>query len=188
MAEVKNEEKKVDVTSEVKERSKTDRFKEHIQKIIFQELGVKVSKDKAWGLFKAMIHGTTEFVLNDEDKKLPLAGVGTFQVLETKPRGSKAGLDEEGNPVEGAKVWPCVPRFRFYPSSVIDNLLEQEYGLEDHGVEVKHYGIFKTDEDPVEKKEEKPKKVSKKKEAKVEEKAVDAEEESVDVDNFDDEI
>lgn len=129
-----------------KDRSKTDVFKEHVQKIIFQSLGVKVSKDKAWALFKNMTHGTTEFVLNLEDKSLPLSGVGTFAILETKPRGSKAGLDKDGNKIDGAKVWPCVPRYRFYPSSVTEKMIEQVYGLEDHGVEVKHYGIYAADE------------------------------------------
>lgn len=135
-------------TVEVKERSRTDLFKEHIQKVIYQTLGVKVSKDKAWALFKNTIHGTTEFVLNIEgdEKKLPLAGVGTFCILETKPRGSKAGLDKDGNPIEGAKVWDCVPRFRFYPSSVTEKMVEQVYGCADHGIEISHYGIFKTDD------------------------------------------
>lgn len=133
-------------TKEVKERSKTDCFKEHIQKIIYQTTGMKVSKDKAWAMFKNIIHGTTEFVLNieGEEKKLPLAGVGTFCILETKPRGSKAGLDKDGNPIEGAKIWDCVPRFRFYPSSVTEKMVEQVYGCADHGIEVEHYGIFKT--------------------------------------------
>jgi hypothetical protein len=44
------------------------------------------------------------------------------------------------------KVWPCVPRYRFYPSSVTEKMIEQVYGLEDHGVEVKHYGIYAADE------------------------------------------
>lgn len=142
MSEVKNE------TVETKELTKTDAYKVHLQKIIHQELGIKVSRDKAWGLFKAIIHGTVEHVINLEgaEKKLPLAGVGTFEILETKPRGSKAGLDKDGNPIEGAEAWPCVPRFRFYPSSVIDNLVEFSYGLGDHDIEVKHYGVYKTEE------------------------------------------
>lgn len=159
MAEVKNE-ATVDA-KEVKERSKTDRFKEHVQKIIFQELGVKVSKDKAWSLFKAITHGTFEFVLNEEDKKLPLAGVGTYEILETKPRGSKAGLDKDGNPIEGAEAWECVPRPRFYPSSVMNKMVEQVYGLADHGVEIEHYGIFKAEE-PIAEKVEKAEKSAKK--------------------------
>ena len=141
----------------LKERSKTEVFKEHLQTIIYQQTGKKVSKSKAWEIFKAITHGTVEFVLNipqeneGDEKKLPLAGVGTFQILETSPRGSKAGLDKEGNPIEGAVPWPCVPRFRFYPSSTIDTLCEYKYGLGGHEVNEKHYGLFvedvATDED-----------------------------------------
>ena len=136
----------VKVTKEPKEMSKTDAYKVHVQKIIFQELGVKVSRDKAWSLFKAIIHGTVEHVLNIDKKKLPLAGIGTFEILDTKPRGSKAGLDKEGNPIEGAEAWPCVPRFRFYTSSVIDNVVEHSYGLGNHDIEEKHYGIYKVED------------------------------------------
>ena len=137
-----------------KERGKTDVFKEHVQKIIFQTLGVKVSKEVAWNLFKAIQHGTVEFVINieGENKKLPLAGVGTFEILETKPRGSKAGLDPEGNSIEGAIPWPCVPRFRFYPSVTIDNLVEYSYGLGEHEInedEIKHYGLYAPAAEPV---------------------------------------
>lgn len=188
-------------TKEVKERSKTDMFKEHIQKIVYQTLGVKVSKDKAWALFKNITHGTTEFVLNIEEtvdeegnksgKKLPLAGVGTFCILETKPRGSKAGLDKDGNPIEGAEVWACVPRYRFYPSSVTEKLVEQAYGLADHGVEVEHYGIFKEDAEPVveEKAEKKQvKKADKKAEKKEAKAAVTEPVADEEFDEFDDEI
>lgn len=134
-----------------KETNKTDMFKVHIQKIVFQTLGVKISKEKAWELFKAIQHGTVEFVINIEggSKKLPLAGVGTFEILETKPRGSKAGLDPQGNPIPGAEVWPCVPRFRFYPSVTIDNLVEHSYGLGNHNFkeeDIKHYGLFASEE------------------------------------------
>lgn len=189
------EEIKKEETKEVKERSKTDLYKEHIQKIIFQTLGVKVSKDKAWSLFKNVIHGTEEFVLNiesttDEEgkksgKKLPLAGVGTFCILETKPRGSKAGLDKDGNPIEGAKVWDCVPRFRFYPSSVTDKMIEQVYGLADHGVEIEHYGLYAS-EQVVEEEPKSEKKTAKKAEVK---ETVEPDIDDTDgIDDFEDEI
>lgn len=132
--------------TEPKNTTKTDLLKKHTQAIVKQTLGVKVSKEKAWDLFKAIIHGTVELTMNAEGKSIPLSGVGTFEVLETKPRGSKAGLDKDGNPIEGATAWDCVPRFRFYPSSTIDKMLEQAYGFADHGIETKHYGIFVTEE------------------------------------------
>lgn len=146
--------------SEVKEMSKTEQYKVHLQKIVAQELGVKVSKDKAWNLFKAVINGTVQFVLKLDDQKMPLAGVGTFEVLKTKPRGTKAGLDENGNAIPGAKVWEFVPRMRLYFSSVVDKQLEQFFGLEDHGIEMKDYGIFVTDDAPAEVVEEAPAKAT----------------------------
>lgn len=182
MAEVN--ETKAEVT-EAKQKSKTERYKEHLQKIVYQQLGMKVSKDKAWNLFKAIQHGTVEFVVNlpaeegtvgegtgeegrTRERTLPLAGVGTFKILETKPRGSKAGLDKEGKPIEGATAWPCVPRFRFYPSSKVDQYIEWKYGLGDHtDVKEEHYGIFAPDLEP-----EKPAKATKKaKKSKTEKKA-----------------
>lgn len=143
------------VQEEVAKTSKTEVLKRHVQAIIQQTLDVKVSKGKAWDLFKALIHGSVELTLAVEGKSIPLAGVGTFQVLETKPRGLKAGLDKEGNPIEGAKVWPTVPRFRFYPSTNIDKGLEQKYGLADHGITETHYGLFCDDVQEKADKEEK---------------------------------
>ena len=102
-----------------------------------------------------MIHGSFEYTLNMEDnkageKKLPLSGVCTFEVINTKPRGSKAGLDKDGKPVEGAKVWDSVPRMRVWPSQIVQDRVERAYGLGEHeDLEVKHYGIFKEDEPEV---------------------------------------
>ena len=146
----------VNVVEQVVEKkvSKTDIFKQHLQKIIFQELGVKVSKEKAWNAFKAIQYGTVEHVLHLEDKRLSLAGIGAFEILESKSRGQKAGLDKEGNPIEGAEVWPCVPRYKIYPSSVVSAMVEKAYGLGHHDdLEDKHYGIYREDtveETPVE--------------------------------------
>lgn len=141
------EENKV-VETEAKEVSKTEKFKEHIQKIIWQTTGKKVSKSVAWELYKNIYHGSVEFVLNDADHKVPLAGVCTLEILETKPRGSKAGLDKDGNPIEGAEVWEVVPRMRVNSSSVVNKYVEWKYGLGNHtDVEEKHYGIFKSDEE-----------------------------------------
>lgn len=144
--------------------SKTEAYKKHLSSIVTQTLGVKVSRAKAWELYKSIIHGTVEFVMNLDEaaskfdeagvvkkvgtKTLPLAGIGTYEVLKTAPRGFKAGLDKEGNKIEGANVWPFVPRFRFYPSSVIDRYCELAYGLdEDPDFKIKHYGVFLKEED-----------------------------------------
>ena len=140
--------------SEEKKVSKTELFKSHLQLIIKDSLGVKVSKDKSWELFKSIMGGTTEFVLNQEDLKLPLAGVGNFEVIKTEPRGSKAGFREERTTGEDGKVtktlvrdeslkvWPFVPRYRFYASSLVEKVVENHFNLGDHDIEPKHYGLY----------------------------------------------
>jgi hypothetical protein len=153
MAEVKQK-----TPVEAKELSKTDLFKAHLQKIVKDVTGNRISKSAAWDLFKDIIAGTVEFVENQplekadgEDnlgtRRLPLAGVGSFEILNVKPRGTKAGLrkNEAGEwvPDESLKVWDYVPRFRFYASSKISERLEQVFGLEDHGAEIKHYGLYR---------------------------------------------
>ena len=128
-------------------KTKTDQYKEHLQSIILNATGHKVSRETAWSLFKDIIHGTVQFTTKQENLALPLSGVGKFQVLKTTPRGSKAGLmkDENGTWVPDPKgtAWEFVPRFRFYPSIAIDRGLEDLFGYGDHeGIEHKDYGIY----------------------------------------------
>lgn len=131
--------------TEVKKVSKTDQYKAHLQAIIKQTTGQKVSKEVAWNLFKNIMAGTVQFTLNQEDHKLPLAGVGNFEVIKTQPRGSKAGLDKEGNPIPGAEVWEFVPRYRFYPSVAVERVVEDFFGLGGHELDKVNYGIYAED-------------------------------------------
>lgn len=147
----------VETAPEATGASVTDLFKVHLQKIIKDRLGARVSKKDSWDLFKDIIHGTVEFVVNQPlegvddgeslgTRRLPLAGVGSFEVLNTKPRNTKAGLvkkdDGEWVRDESLPVWEFVPRFRFYPSSKVSEFLEQHFGLADHGLTPVSYGIF----------------------------------------------
>lgn len=132
--------------SEEKKLSSTDVYKNHLQAIIYQELGVKVSRDKAWKLFKAIILGTVQHVAKIDGNKLSLAGIGSFEIIKSTPRGSKAGLDKDGNPIPGATPWPFVPRMRWYTSSVVDSNVESMFGLGDNpDAELTNYGLYKTD-------------------------------------------
>jgi hypothetical protein len=152
------EQKEVAAAEESRGAAKTDQFKIHLQKIIKDVTGKTVSKSTAWKLFKEIIGGTVQFVEKQEletsdnpdelgSRRLPLAGVGSFEIVNTKPRGTKAGFrkTENGELVkdESLKVWPFVPRFRFYPSSKISDRIEQTLGLEDHGLEIENFGIFR---------------------------------------------
>jgi len=111
---------------------RTERFKEHIQAMLRQEFGVKVSKAESWEFFKNFVDGIVEFTLEAEDNEVPLAGTGKFEILKTKPRGSKK---EEG--------WPFTPRFRFRPSVTINRRVEDYFDLGGHDIEVGHFGLFK---------------------------------------------
>lgn len=114
---------------------KTDLFKKHLQSIIKNRLGERYSKKDSWELFKSIIHGTVEFVSELEDNRLPLAGVGIFEILKTKPRGRKK---EEG--------WEFVPRYKFYPSVKINNYLEQIFEFDNHNLDdYGGYGLFNED-------------------------------------------
>lgn len=166
---------KLPVVETTKEKSKTEEFKEYYQKVVQAQLGVKVSKQKAWDFFKATVLGTVNFVINlpeeGEAKKqrLPLAGIGSFEVLKSQAKGKKAGFNEDGTPMAGVKQWPFNPRFKFYPSQVIEQILEQHYDLTDHGIEIKDYALVAdtVKEEPKETKETKePKEVAPKEEPK----------------------
>lgn len=145
--------------------TKTQLFKKHLQAIIFKVTGKKVSQDKAWELYKSIQAGTLEFVYNQEDKKLSLAGLGRYEIKETKPTGKKAGfvkvmdengkpkLDEEGHTIEvkdeSLPVWDVVPRYKFYPSTAVDEVLYALYNCPGEYKEPKHYGIYDVDTEEV---------------------------------------
>jgi hypothetical protein len=118
---------------------KTDAFKVHIQAIIKDRLDVKVSKETAWSLFKDVIYGTLQFSCNQEDKRVPLSGVGTFEVIKA---GARKSRKEEG------KLY--TPKFRFYPSTTIEKTLFKLMGEEDIDQAFKGLGIYNT-EDALEK-------------------------------------
>lgn len=111
---------------ENKVRSKTDAFKAELQTKIAEVAGIKVSKQVAWDLFKAMEKAPFGFILANWDAagkpaihygekhkelELPLAGIGTFKVITT----GKA----ENTSVRG----------RFYLSSALDKGIAEHLGF-----------------------------------------------------------
>lgn len=129
--------------------SKTERFKEHVQKIVSDTLGVEVSKEKAWNLFKNIERGTMQFVALDEDNRLPIAGVGTYEIVFSKPTGKRAGFvkDENGNEVKDPtlEVWNYIPRYKVRTSSTIENELYNIFKCPGHTKEVNYLGTLKED-------------------------------------------
>ena len=131
--------------------SKTERFKEHVQKIVSDTLGVEVSKEKAWNLFKNIERGTMQFVALDEDNRLPIAGVGTYEIVFSKPTGKRAGFikDENGNEVKDPtlEVWNYIPRYKVRTSSTIENELYNIFKCPGHTKEVNYLGTLKEDKE-----------------------------------------
>ena len=129
--------------------SKTERFKEHVQKIVSDTLEVEVSKEKAWSLFKNIERGTMQFVALDEDNRLPIAGVGTYEIVFSKPTGKRAGFvkDENGNEVKDPtlEVWKYIPRYKVRTSSTIENELYNIFKCPGHTEEVDYLGALKED-------------------------------------------
>ena len=131
--------------------SKTERFKEHVQKIVSDTLEVEVSKEKAWKLFKNIERGTMQFVALDEDNRLPIAGVGTYEIVFSKPTGKRAGFvkDENGNEVKDStlEVWNYIPRYKVRTSSTIENELYNIFKCPGHTEEVNYLGALKEDKE-----------------------------------------
>jgi hypothetical protein len=114
------------MAEENKVRSKTDAFKAELQARIAEVAGIKVSKQAAWDLFKALVKEPFKFILKNYDAagrpeirygekhkelELPLSGVGTFKVITT----GKA----ENTSVRG----------RYYLSSSIDRAIAEHLGF-----------------------------------------------------------
>ena len=129
--------------------SKTDNFKEHVQKIVSDTLEVEVSKEKAWKLFKNLERGTMQFVAVDEDNRLPIAGVGIYEIVFSKPTGKKAGMvkDENGNEIKDPtlEVWNYVPRYKVRPSSTVKEELYTIFKCPGYKKEVEWLGTLKKD-------------------------------------------
>lgn len=93
--------------------------KEDLQEVLvgkFNELGVKVSKENAWKLYKAGQEAIVETCLKDKELACSLSGIGRFEIMKAKPRKSKVGVVE------------FIPRLRYRPSSRVNEQLEAAMG------------------------------------------------------------
>jgi hypothetical protein len=130
---------------ENKAMSKTEEFKTMLQAKVAEVLGAKVSKQKAWDLFKEMEKAPYAFILNAYEKdgnpeiaygakikslELPIAGVGTFKVITT---GSTEKFSVKG---------------RFYLSSAIDRAIKERLGFEVAADEATEVETEEVDEAP----------------------------------------
>jgi hypothetical protein len=116
------------MAEENKVRSKTEEFKIALQATVSEVLGVKVSKQAAWDLFKALVKKPYDFILANyaaagkpeisygskhKELELPLSGVGTFKVITTGKEGNTS------------------VRGRWYLSSSIDKAIREALGFAD---------------------------------------------------------
>lgn len=65
---------------------RTKKFKTKLQEVYSYVLGFKLSKEKAWGIFKLTWPTILEALLEDPEKKLPFAGIVGFEIQMKKPR------------------------------------------------------------------------------------------------------
>lgn len=96
---------------EPKVYSRTELFQLNLQATINESLNVKISRKAAWELFKGIVSCTVGDVV--QNGRLPLQGVGTFEIKEARPRKSKVFTHK------------IVPRFRFRPGTKINDFLEK---------------------------------------------------------------
>lgn len=68
--------------------SQVELFKKVLQKDISEVLGVKVSQEKAWELYKAMFDSSVNHTLDSEGLNFPMKGIATIKVL-TLASGNK---------------------------------------------------------------------------------------------------
>lgn len=115
------------MAEENKVRTKTENFKAALQAKVAEVTGCKVSKQKAWELFKEMVKAPYSFILNNYDEagrpalnygekhkelELPLSGVGTFKIITV---GKEDNLSVKG---------------RWYLSSSLDRAIKERLGFE----------------------------------------------------------
>jgi len=93
--------------------------KEDFVEILQQELrniGIDMSKEKGWTIFKTCIDSVVIGCLRDADNVISLGGIGRFEIVKAAPRLTKIGVVD------------FVPKLRFRPSSKIEDRLMTEMG------------------------------------------------------------
>lgn len=111
---------------ENKVRTKTEEFKVTLQEKVSNVIGCKVSKQKAWELFKELVKTPFAFILDNyntagrptiaygekhKELELPLSGIGTFKVITV---GQAENVSVKG---------------RWYLSSALDNDIKEALGF-----------------------------------------------------------
>ncbi len=106
-------------------------FKEYNKQTLSDFLGIKLSEDDAWSLFRFIYRIPLRYLTSESEDffvdnlghlSIPLPSVGRFRIMATQPQGQKVRLVKEGE---------SYPRYKFYPSESIESEVEAIYGLAD---------------------------------------------------------
>lgn len=68
--------------------TQVDLFKKVLQKNVSEVLGVKVSQEKAWELYKTMFDSAVNHTLDSKDLNFPMKGIATIKII-TLASGNK---------------------------------------------------------------------------------------------------
>jgi len=107
-----------------KELKGTESLQKNLQSVL-QKHGIKVSRRVAWGVFKDVIATTVATTLDEESMRLPLAGVGTFEIKVLPLRKTHFSSKEGESPRGKELTHNQTVKFIFRPSSKIISYLEQ---------------------------------------------------------------
>jgi len=119
---------KVEQVKAEKEPTGTEALQEGLQ-VMLQKHGMKASRQTAWKVFKDFIATVMITTLDQEDMRLPLSGVGTFEIQVLDLRKTHFSAPKEGEPEDVVKgkalTHNKTVKFNFRPSSRIVGYLEQ---------------------------------------------------------------
>lgn len=106
------------------EMTRTEKFQVALQSAFSEILGKKISRDQAWKLFKESFDTSVNFLVLDAENRLPLSGIGTFEIRKSKPRPPVSGA-----PSKLAK-YETIPHLKFKPSSRYRDFLFAKFGID----------------------------------------------------------
>lgn len=102
----------------------TAALQENLQEVL-RDKGIKTSRLNAWNIFKDFVAMAVITTLEEEDMRLPLSGVGTFEISVRPLRQTHFSKSEDGKPRGKAITHNSSASFSFKPSSRITRFLEQ---------------------------------------------------------------
>lgn len=116
------------------ERRKTshinNQFRSYLKETASDVIGLPLDERQALTIFKVLMRTPLRFLmtLEEEDfdpnneRSLAVAGIGKFKIINTVAQGKRKSLVGEGE---------AYPRYKFYPSSIMEHEVEMLHGIGD---------------------------------------------------------